>query len=181
MSFPYFKPNGKLLFNTDGTLTAHENCCCTLYCDDCCTGDLTGYEITISGVANEDGSICDCGDINGTWCIPSGTPSVPDTCGGSVRVGDCIAGAYVAYEVISGPGTKCTLRVSVHDPGLSSALPSDHAATGELEFDAGDPCRDVSGAMTMTITPPTTLFGEPIPTFCDLDGTQITVNEVCSE
>ena len=79
MSFPYFKPNGKLLFNTDGTLTAHENCCCTLYCDDSCTGDLTGYEITISGVTN-DLEGCDCGDLNDTFCILDGNST--DGCSG---------------------------------------------------------------------------------------------------
>ena len=173
MSFPYFKPNGKLLFNTDGTLTAHENCCCTLYCDDCCTGDLTGYEITISGVTN-DLEGCDCGDLNDTFCILDGNST--DGCSG---FGTVICGFRMFWYIEPGTGGKCTLVVIITDSAAS--VPSGHSARGELEFDAGDPCRDVSGAMTMTITPPNELFGEPMLTQCDLDGTQITVNGVCSE
>ncbi len=174
MSFPYFKPNGKLLFNTDGTLPTNENCCCTLYCDDCCTGDLTGYEITISGVTN-DLEGCDCEDLNDTFCILE-DPTNPGCQGfGS----SAICGVAISWRIESGPDAKCTLAVLVNDS--ASGVPSGHAAEGKLEFDAGDPCRDVSGAMTMTITPPADLFGEPIPTQCDLDGTQITVNGVCSE
>ena len=179
MSFPYFKPNGKLLFNTDGTLTAHENCCCTLYCGDCCTGTFStseGYEITISGVTTDE--FCDdCGDLNDTFCVTRDDfYDGPYGCDG---LGTKICGYQIYWFIKPETGGKCTLVVSITDGG--GAVYTGHSAVGELEFDAGDPCRDVSGAMTMTITPPFEYEGVPMPADCDLDGTQITVNGVCSE
>ena len=165
-------PGGGLMYDEDGS-----SCCCPLYCDDCCTGTFStseGYEITISGVTN-DVEGCDCEDLNDTFCVIRDDFST-DGCGG---VGTVICGFQISWFIEPGTGGKCTLVVLITDS--SASVPTGHSARGELEFDAGDPCRDVSGAMTVTITPPGSIPPYVTATPCELDAVQITVNGRCPE
>ena len=169
-------PSGSLMYDEDGA-----SCCCPLYCDDCCTGDFDGYEITISGSTDSSDYDCPglCEGLNDTFCIYKSSASAAWECHGERVYGggfNCVT--YINWRIVAKTGGKCDLVVRVFD---SSVNTSAHVAMGELELDAGDPCQDVTGAMTMTITPPaTSSSGSPMPTVCDLSAVQVTVDGICS-
>jgi hypothetical protein len=136
--------SGLLLFDSNN-VAMHADCCCGEACA-CCVGDFNGFEVVVTGLADDVGdSECaenDCADLNDTYCIPassgngctSGTLDGPDWCGGEAEWG---------YSITDN-GVTCTLTVT-----LDHSITDDNI-TGTLVFTDGDNCSSISGDMSMT-------------------------------
>jgi len=131
--------SGLLLFDSNN-VAMHADCCCGGETCGCCTGEITGIQVTVTGYADLDpaGSCADCPPMNATYCIP---PDVGDGCTGiAVDIGNCGNPNAIDYA-ITDQGATCLLTVT---------LTVDEEATyGELSFTDGDDCDTISGTMTM--------------------------------
>ena len=82
---PLYLEDGKLLV-VDGKLAVSEDCCCGEECA-CCTGGISGLDITISGVVKGIYWCDNCSQHNTTYRVPA---SIIQPCEGSKTfVNDC--------------------------------------------------------------------------------------------
>lgn len=79
MAKSYWKDDqGRLLVDFEGEYFYDEICCCD-ECP-CCTGSFAGFVLKIVGVVDGNaGKACNCGVINGSYCVPHNGPSSPCT------------------------------------------------------------------------------------------------------
>ena len=163
---PVYIQGGKILLS-GGKIAVDEDCCCNETCSDCCTGPINGIEIVATGFANSDTECGEnnCPNLNDTYCIAAneedgcagGTLEGPDWCGGEARW---------TYAITDNEDETCTLKVT-----LNHSI-TDDQVYGELDFNTGDACSELSGDMDMVVAPG--LFH-----LCDYGAAAFHVNGTC--